>query len=436
MTEQDRCARCGRPRWSALNDQMERCRAAETQPCLRHELQPPPRPPEVVTNSDLDQELAKMRQQLDSARTEAAQVKQQVEAITLELRSAREQVTQHQADAEQAHGARESAQALVGRLNADLAKFKSKTAPPDAPEPPGPNHKLIQRVLAWLATSRMALASGGSALGIALGAFGVAGWHYTNPTPAPEPAPVSASALPSRIQDALPQDLHGMELHVDTVTKKVKVDKALVPMDRERAMSTIKGVYSGAGLPPPTIDFPPDLVVPETVRPLGVSAIQSRVTDALQRQGLGKVKARVEESSGPGGAKVMSVDIEANGIAQTTRANSIIQSAFAGAGLPDPVLQHPVIAARPPTPIPAPASSSPALGPRTEASAPMAMAAASRAAGGRPRLEDECYREQNPLQQILNWKLTGCMQKKCCGLPMNHNQECISFDRKYPLNCP
>lgn len=434
MTEQEQCARCSRPRASVLNDPLQRCRAAESQPCLWQEIQRvPPRPPP----SDLGRQVEEMRQQLERERTETAQLKQQMDAVAAELKSAREQVTQHQADAVQARVAHESAQTMVSQLEAQVARLLRPTPPtPTPPAPPGPTPNLIQRVVSWLAASRMALASIGSALGIALGAGGVAGWHYSNPAPALVPAPVSASTLPSRIQDALPQDLRGMPLHVDEVTKKVQIDKALVPADRERAMLTINAVYSGAGLPPPTIDFPPDQIVPETVRPPGVRALQARVNDALQRQGLDKVKARVEESSGPEGAKIVSVDIEANGAGQTARADSIIRSAFAGAGVPDPVLQHPVTAPHPAPPIRSPAPSSPASGPRTVASAPPTAASASRSASGRPPLEDECYREQTPLQKFLNWKLTRCMREKCCGRPMTQNQECIAFNASYPLNCP
>lgn len=438
MTEQDQCARCGRPRASVLNDPLQRCRAAEAKPCLWQEIQRPSRQPEGGAQSNLGLEADELHQELELARTEAAQLRQQMESVTAELNSARGQVSQHQAVAEQAQVAHESAQTMVSRLKAEVARLVSQQAPsgPTPPGPPGPTPNPIQRFASWLATSRMALASIGSALGIALGAGGVAGWHFTNSTPRPAHATVSASTLANRIRDALPQDLRGMPLHLDDVTKKVQVDKALAASDRERATLTINAVYSGAGLRPPTIDFPPDQVAPETDRHPSVRALQARVDVALQRQGLDKVTARVEESSGPGGSKVVSVDIDANGPAQTARADSIVRSAFAGAGLPEPVLQHPVAAPHPLPPIRSPTPSSPASGPRTAASAPPTVTSASRSASGRPPLEDECYREQTPLQQFLNWKLTRCMREKCCGRPMTQNQECVAFNASHPLNCP
>ena len=431
MTEQDRCARCNRPRASVLNDPLELCRGGEGQPCLRQELQRSPGPPVVTIPSDLGRQLEAMRQQLDSAQTETAQLKQQMGSVTAELESAREQVTRHQAAAEQAHGAHASAQALAEGLKAELAKLMSKPALPDtSPGPTGPTPNLIRRVVSWLAASRMVLASIASVLGIALGAGGVAGWHYTSPTPAPTPATVSASTLTNRIQDALPQDLRGMLLRVDDATKRVLVDKALLPADKERATLTINSVYSGAGLQRPAIDFPPDPVPPDpppvTVT-LSARDLQARIDDALRAQGLGKLKARVEESTGSGNVKVVSVDVEANASAQAARADLIIRSVFKGAGLPEPVLQHPVTARHAEPPIRS-ASSTPASAAQTVASAPQG-------ADGRGPLETECYRGQNPLQQLLNWKPYWCMRKKCCGQPMAQNQECIEFRAK-PNNCP
>lgn len=424
MTEQDQCARCGRPRASVLNDPLQRCRAAETQPCLWQEIQRAPRQPERTTNNDLGRQLEAMRQQLGSAQTEAAQLKQQMETITAELETAREQVTQHQAAAEQAHVVHESAQTMVSRLKAEVARLMSQQTPPDPPPlgPPGPPPNLIRRLVSWLAASRVALASIGSALGIALGAGGVAGWHVTNPTP----ATLSVSAMANRIQDALPQDLRGMPLGIDEVTKTVHVDQALSAKDRERVTLIIGAVHAGAGLQLPSIRFPAEPVPPHLIPPASgpipnVRELQARINDALQRKGFDKLNARVEESSGPGGAKVVSVDGETNGPAQLARADSIIRSVFEGAGLPEPVLRRSVTVTRvPPEPIPS-------RSPQTPASVPTVAP---------PSIEEGCKLEQKPLQRFLNWKLTRCMREKCCGQPMSQNQECIAFNTQYPLNCP
>jgi hypothetical protein len=434
VTAHDQCARCERPRALALNDPLERCRAAEAQPCLRQELQARTLPTDPTPNGlglqkeEAQKETDFAHKHLESVQTEMAQVKKQLQSIAAELTGAREQVVQHQVNAEQAHSAHESAQTLVGRLKAELAQLKSEATspvPPDKLDPQGPTPKYIQRVLAWFATSRTALASGGSALGIALGAGGVAGWHHTNPTPVPTPAPVSASALPGRIQDALPMELRGMQLHVDDVTKTVKVDKSLSPTDKERATLTINAVYIGAGLGPPTIDFPPDQAALDRDRPPAIRVLQARVNDALQRQSLDKVKAQVEEISGPGGTKVISVDVEANVAAHTLRADSIVRAVFTGAGLPEPVLQHRVKLPQPkpgPSPVPPPVPPNPDPVPQPDAV--------------QGSMEELCLRELTTWQKLLNWKLTRCMQDKCCRQPMIQNKECVAFDARYPLNCP
>jgi hypothetical protein len=32
--------------------------------------------------------------------------------------------------------------------------------------------------------------------------------------------------------------------------------------------------------------------------------------------------------------------------------------------------------------------------------------------------------------------MTACMRQSCCGTVHANSQECVDFDRRYPLNCP
>ncbi|HEX7686135.1 MAG TPA: hypothetical protein VF453_00450, partial [Burkholderiaceae bacterium] len=35
-----------------------------------------------------------------------------------------------------------------------------------------------------------------------------------------------------------------------------------------------------------------------------------------------------------------------------------------------------------------------------------------------------------------SWEMTSCMRQGCCGTSRQNSQECVDFDKRFPLNCP
>ena len=395
MAEQAECAGCGRPR-DAVQDRVSQCGFANnrsSERCVWLAMQQPGARPEAGTDATFEQQVEALRQDLTAARAQTAQTVKRLEAESAASIALQEQAVQHKALADEASARHSYLQSEVERLKELLGLVP--------PAKPTTARGWAQRAITWLVASRATFGSVSAVLGLMLGAGGVGWWQHSGP-------PAVAIRNVKTILPTLP---------------------TLRPVPPEPPASA------------PTAPVSPS--TREATSQVNALILQSRLDQALRQLGL-KVTARVEES-----LNTVSVDVETGNVAQQKRADLIVRSVFAGAGLPDPIIQHaaphkavlgfdhasvaPTDAASVAPPDrggrPDRGMDSATNPPPLQGAAPLTIQPVS--------LEELCKKKLNlkSWDVTLTWKLSSCMQEKCCQANMLQNQECSSFDRKYPLNC-
>ena len=396
MAEQEECKGCDRPR-GAVKDRVLQCGYAKNRSperCVWLAMQQRAARPDAGAGATLEQQLQALSQELSAARAQTAQIVERLDAESATRIASQAEAAQHKAVADEARARHGFLQSEVERLKELLGRVHQPTPQQVAasPSPPTTARGWAQRVIAWLVASRVKIGSISAALGLVLGAGGVGWWQYSGPpaVPSGNVATNLAPAPPASAQTA-----------------------SASPSTQEEATPQVNALI-----------------------------LQPRLALALRQQGL-KVTARVEES-----LNTVSVDVETVDVAQQKKADLIVRSVFAGAGLPDPIIQHaaPHIAVlgseRSPS---APAGVASAAPPHRGASSVRGLdsGANSPLQGTVPpaiqpaSLEELCKKKLNlnSWDLSLTLKLTSCMKQECCQANRMQNQECSSFDQQYPLNC-
>ncbi|MDB5730807.1 MAG: hypothetical protein JWQ03_702, partial [Variovorax sp.] len=283
----------------------------------------------------------------------------------------------------------------------------------------------LQRPLAWVRARRMKFrgVTAALAIGLGLGAGAVGWWNHTRPLP--------------------PQESQVAETPVH------------------------KASGSSVAEVPLTVSQPP------TPPAISAANLESRIQAAFTQQGL-PPSVRVQE-----GLTGVSIDDEMVGAEQRAKADLIVRSAFAGAGLPEPSIEHlmsreaPTTGSRRPPAAAANRSGDPQVGvendaplaagerrnPEEERSVPTAknggrsrtdavattravphIASRSAATGyaNPPKsLEASCRQQlHEPIWDPRRpWHLTSCMKQECCRQGVPKNEECRAFNQRYPMNC-
>lgn len=406
MAQQDECSGCGRPS-GAIQDPVPQCEFAANRAsgrCVWLAMQKKIALANVATDSTLDQQVESVRQELASARAETAQIRERLDAESAARSAAHEQALQHKAAADDAHAKGGLLQAEVNRLQGLLNGIASGTITPDAAMASAPSTPQggVQRAIAWLVGSRLKLGSISAALGLMLGAGGVGWWQHSGSEPAPSGNSASNAASGSATSARQPT---------------------------QPASST-----------------------PTATPPLNALRLQMRLDTALREQ-RSQVAAHIEES-----LTTVTVEVEAADPAQREKADSIIRSVFAGAGLPSPVIRHTAASGRtavmPDRPPSAPGASAGRSRDLNAASSGAGVASSDKGKADSPSqaqgrdtavvapvrptgLLEACKQQvaSRSLDFGQSQKLFACMKKECCQPNMMRNEECLAFDREFPFNC-
>ncbi len=243
------------------------------------------------------------------------------------------------------------------------------------------------------------------------------------------------------------------------------------PMPGESQVAQTSGERTSG----PAAEVPATVAPPPASPVISAAILESRIQAAFAQQGL-SLPVRVKE-----GLTDVSLDDEALDAGQRAKAVVIVRSAFAGAGLPDPGIEHAApsretassASQRPPAAAVTRPGSLPS-GLVSDASPPVddrrnpedeRPVPAARSGGGHSRADaaalgrtvpqatsrSETARNANALksleascQQQLSeplwdprrpWRLASCMKQACCRQGVLRNEECRAFNQRYPLNC-